>query len=89
LRLLRRQHLRLDPGSDLVHKVSLEALDVGGVVHQEEVAVEAEVELLPRLFLEALQPSDWRHRGRAGEAIPAASGVRCRDRPASRRVVGA
>jgi hypothetical protein len=41
-----------------VHEVSLESLDVGGVVEEEQVAVEAEVELLAHLLLEALQPPD-------------------------------
>jgi hypothetical protein len=50
--------VRLDPGGHLVHEVGLETLDVRGVVQKEEVAVEAEIELLPDLFLEALQPSD-------------------------------
>ena len=58
LRLLWPQHPRLDPGGDLVDEVRLEALDVAGVVQQEEVAVKPEVELLPDLFLEALQPPD-------------------------------
>jgi hypothetical protein len=42
----------------LVHEVRLEALDVDGPAQEEEVAVEAQVELLSNLFLEALQPPD-------------------------------
>jgi len=41
-----------------VHEVSLESLDVGRVVEEEQVAVEAEVELLAHLLLEALRPPD-------------------------------
>lgn len=56
--LLRCQHPRLGLGDGLVHEVRFEPFDVGGVVEEEEIAVEAEVELLAHLLLEALQPSD-------------------------------
>jgi hypothetical protein len=57
-RLFGLQHARLDSGCSLVHEVGLEAPDVSWVIQKEEVAVEAEVELLAHLLLEALQPPD-------------------------------
>jgi hypothetical protein len=41
-----------------VDEVGLEPLHISGVVEEEEVAVEAEVELLTHLLLESLQPLD-------------------------------
>src|ERR687888_399225 len=54
--LVPRQNPRLDPGRGLVYEVGLEALEIAGVVEEEEVAVKAEVEPLAHLFLEPLQP---------------------------------
>ena len=53
-RLVRLECPRVDAGVGLVHEVGLEPLDIGGVVEEEEVAVEAEVELLADLLLEPL-----------------------------------
>jgi hypothetical protein len=55
---LRHEQARVNSCRGLVHEVSLESLDVGRVVEEEQVAVEAEVELLAHLVLEALQPPD-------------------------------
>src|SRR5262245_28399635 len=56
--LLRTQHPRRGLCGRVVREVSLEALHVTGLVKEEEIAVEAEVELLAHLLLEALQPSN-------------------------------
>jgi hypothetical protein len=86
-RLLRRRHSGLEPGGRLVYKVGLKALDVGGVVKQEEIAVEAQVELLPHLLLEALEPPDRLEAGSV-DRVPIRSGRRDSSRRRPRPVVG-
>jgi hypothetical protein len=41
-----------------MHEVGLEARGVGGIIEQEEIPVEAQVELLADVLLETLQPPD-------------------------------